>query len=65
MDGIGFKGHTSVVDHLSFFCLVFFFMLSRLFFTALWSPAGKGLTSWVSVVVLNCVFVTLPYYILG
>ena len=40
-------------------------MLSRLFFTALWSPAWKGLTSWVSVVVLDCVFVTLPYGILG
>ena len=32
----------------------------RLFLDALWSPAGKGLTSWLSFVVSNCVFVTLP-----
>ena len=25
-----------------------------LFFGALWSPAGKGLTSWLSFVVSNC-----------
>ena len=29
-----------------FLCLVFL-MLSRLFIAALWSPAGKGLTSWL------------------
>ena len=40
-------------------------MLSRLFIAALWSPAGKGLTSWVSFVMLNCVFVTFPCGILG
>ena len=27
---------------------------------ALWSPAGKGLTSWLSFVVYNCEFVTFP-----
>ena len=27
---------------------------------ALWSPAGKGLTSWLSFVVFNCEFVTFP-----
>ena len=27
---------------------------------ALWSPAGKGLTSWLSFVVINCEFVTFP-----
>ena len=27
---------------------------------ALWSPAGKGLTSWLSFVVSNCEFVTFP-----
>ena len=37
---------TSFVDHLCYLCLVFV-MLSRLFITALWSPAGKGLTSWL------------------
>ena len=25
-----------------------------------WSPAGKGLTSWLSFVVSNCEFVTFP-----
>ena len=32
------------MDHLCYLCLVFF-MLSHLFIAALWSPAGKGLTS--------------------
>ena len=36
-----------------------------LFIAALWSPAGKGLTSWLSFVMLNCVFVTFPCGILG
>ena len=27
---------------------------------ALWSPAGKGLTSWLWFVVSNCEFVTFP-----
>ena len=30
----------------------------RLFICALWSPAGKGLTSWLSFVVSYCEFVT-------
>ena len=30
------------------------------FICALWSPAGKGLTSWLSFVVSNCEFVTFP-----
>ena len=42
-----------------------FVMLSRLFIAALWSPAGKGLTIWLSFVMLNCAFVTLPCGILG
>ena len=33
---------------------------ARLFICALWSPAGKGLTSWLSLVVFNCEFVTFP-----
>ena len=28
---------------------------ARLFIAALWSPAGKGLTSWLSFVMFNCV----------
>ena len=30
-------------------------MLSRLFIAALWSPAGKGLTSWLSGEMFNCI----------
>ena len=33
------------------FCLVFAMFCARLFIFALWSPAGKGLTSWLSFVV--------------
>ena len=44
--------------HLCYLCLVFV-MLLRLFIAALWSPAGKGLTSWL-LFVLNCDFVTFP-----
>ena len=50
--------------HLCYLSLVFF-MLSRLFIAALWSPAGKGLTSWLLFVMFNCVFVTFPCGILG
>ena len=59
-----FRGGTSFVDHLCYLCLVFV-MLSRLFIAALWSPAGKGLTSWLSFVIFNCVFVAFPCGILG
>ena len=31
-----------------------------LFICALWSPAGKGLTSWLEFVVSDCEFVTFP-----
>ena len=37
----------------------------RLFICAFWSPAGKGLTSWLSFVVSNCEFVTFSIGILG
>ena len=33
------------------FCLVFAVFCARLFICALWSPAGKGMTSWLSFVV--------------
>ena len=39
-----FQGGTSFVDHLYYLCLVIVIFL-RLFIAALWSPAGKGLTS--------------------
>ena len=42
----------------SVFCLLCLCM--RLFVCALWSSAGKGLTSWLSFVVSNCEFVTFP-----
>ena len=38
------------ICHLCFVCLVVF-MLSRLFIAVLWSPAGKGLTSWLLLVI--------------
>ena len=40
-------------------------MLSRLLIAALWSPAGKGLISWLLFVMFSCVFVTFPCGILG
>ena len=39
------------MDHLCYLCLVIV-MLLRLFIAAMWSPAGKGLTSWL---MLGCV----------
>ena len=38
---------------------------SHLFIAALWSRAGKGLTSWLLFVMSNCDFVTFPCGILG
>ena len=32
---------------------------------ALWSPVGKGLTSWLLFVMFDCVFVTFPCGMLG
>ena len=52
------------MDQLCYLYIVFV-MLSRLLIAALWSTAGKGLTSWLSFVVLNCVDVTFPFGILG
>ena len=51
------------MDHLCYLCLVFV-MLLHLFIAALWSHGGKGLTSWLSFVMFNCVFVTFPRGIL-
>ena len=39
-----------------------FAMLSRLFIAALRSPTGKGLTSWLSFVMFNCVL-SLSYVV--
>ena len=43
------------MDHLCYLCLVFI-----MFIAALWSPAGKGLSSCLSFVMFICVFVTFP-----
>ena len=59
-----FEGGTSFLKHLCYLFLVFVIPL-RLFIAALWSPAGKGLTSWLLFVTFNCVFVTFPCGILG
>ena len=57
-----FQGDTYFVDHL---CLVFV-MLSRQFIAALWSPQGKGLTSWLLFVMfVFFFFVTFPFGIIG
>ena len=48
------------MDLLFFFCLVFVMPCARLFICVLWSPAGKGLTSWLSFVGVKCEFVTFP-----
>ena len=45
----------------SVLCLLCLF--ARLFICALWSPAGKGLTSWLSFVVSNCEFVLSHWYL--
>ena len=58
------QGCASFVDHFCCLCLVFV-MLSHLFITALWSPAGKGLTSWLLYVMSNCDFFHVLMWCLG
>ena len=48
------------MDHLSYLCIVLLCFHAHLFVDALWSPAGKGLTSWLSFVMTNCDVVTFP-----
>ena len=43
---------------LFFSDLCFLCLCAPLFICALWQPAGKGLTSWLLVVVPNCKFIT-------
>ena len=45
-----------IIHVISGVCLLCF--LVCLFIAALWSPAGKGLTSWLSFVMSFCEFVT-------
>ena len=42
-----------------------FIILSCLFLAALWSPAGKGLTSWLSCVWCFLVFLSLSHMVSG
>ena len=48
------------MGHLCYFCLILLCFHARLFVDALGSPAGKGLTSWLSFVMSNCDDVTFP-----
>ena len=50
------------MDHLCYFCLVLLCFHARLFVDAFWSPAGKGLTSWLSFVMSICDNVTPHWY---
>ena len=55
-----FQGAASFVDILCYFCLVLLCLHARLCADALWSPTGKGRTSWLSFVMSNCDVVTFP-----
>ena len=56
---LSFQSGTSFVDLLCFCSVLCLLCLCvRLFICALWSPAGKGLTSWLLFVVSNCEFAT-------
>ena len=48
------------MDQLCYFHLVLLCFHARLFVGALWSLAGKGLTSWLSFVMSYCDVVTFP-----
>ena len=48
------------MDHLRNFCLAFVVLSCSSLVIALWSPAGKGLTSWLSFVMSNFEVVTFP-----
>ena len=48
------------MDLLCFSVLCLLCLCARLFTCALWSSAGKGLTSWLSFLVSNFEVVTFP-----
>ena len=48
------------MDHLCYFCLVLICLNAPLFVVALWSPAWKVLTSWLSFVMSNYDVITFP-----
>ena len=53
------------MDQLWYFCLVLLCLHARLFVDALWSPAGKGLTSWLSLVMFKIVTLSLSHWYPG
>ena len=52
------------MDHFCYLCFVFV-MLSCPFIATLWSPAGKGLTSWLSCMYVFVCFCYFPMWCLG
>ena len=52
------------MDHLCYVCRVFV-MVSRLFIVALWSPSGKGLTSWLLFCDIRLCFCHFPMWYSG
>ena len=63
MNTSGFLKSVGFLEKLTrslFSVLCLLCLCARLFICALWSPAGKGLTSRLSFVVSNCEFVTFP-----
>ena len=48
------------MDHLCYFYLCVLCFRACLIIVALGSPAGKGLTAWLSFVLSNCECVTFP-----
>ena len=54
-----------VIYVIIYFCLLLLCFNARLFVDAFWSPAGKGLASWLSFVMSGCDVNTLFIGILG
>ena len=50
------------MDLLCLYLLCMLCLCERVCICALWSPVGKGLTSWLSFVASNCEFVTFHWY---
>ena len=53
------------MDLFVFSVLCLLCVCARLFIYALWSPAGKGLTSWLLLVMSNCDFCHFPMWYPG
>ena len=52
------------MDPICYLCVMFVFvMLSFLLLAALWSPAVKGLNSWLTCVLCFLVFLTLSHMV--